>query len=275
MKVLIKNNLKVKNTILTILGILLLILMTVGTTYAVFTYSKQGSTENTVTTGILKFLYTENTGVGAGISMTNAFPISDEVGKAYSTDGLVFDFKIEGTNTGIEEIPYEVTLRKKSDSTLSEDAVKVYLTDIDGETETQILSPTLYSNLTQTTLDVDDNIEKTLYYGEVAGNTENYEKNFRLRMWLKEGLDFTSGEYNNKTFTTTVNVYADTNVVIERSTYKEAILNGTDPVLTNELTPVKISSDGTVTKANTTNQWYSYENKEWANAVITRNSYEV
>ena len=52
--------------------------------------------------------------------------------------------------------------------------------------------------------------------------------------------------------------------------YKEAILNGTDPVLKNNLVPIKIASDGTVSKADITKEWYSYANKEWANAVILK-----
>ena len=50
--------------------------------------------------------------------------------------------------------------------------------------------------------------------------------------------------------------------------YKENILNGTDPVLSDNLVPVTLADDGTVTKADTTSDWYSYENKKWANAVI-------
>ena len=52
------------------------------------------------------------------------------------------------------------------------------------------------------------------------------------------------------------------------STYKETILNGTDPVLEEPLIAVTIDNDGTVRKASLANEWYSYENKEWANAVI-------
>ena len=52
--------------------------------------------------------------------------------------------------------------------------------------------------------------------------------------------------------------------------YTEAILNGTDPVLKNNLVPIKIASDGTVTKADISKEWYKYENKEWANAVILK-----
>ena len=52
------------------------------------------------------------------------------------------------------------------------------------------------------------------------------------------------------------------------STYKESILNGTDPVLEDPLIPVTIDNDGVVRKASLANEWYSYEKKNWANAVI-------
>jgi len=50
--------------------------------------------------------------------------------------------------------------------------------------------------------------------------------------------------------------------------YKEKNLNGTDPVLKGDLIPININPDGTVIKADITKEWYNYENKEWANAVI-------
>ena len=50
--------------------------------------------------------------------------------------------------------------------------------------------------------------------------------------------------------------------------YSESILNGTDPVLSDNLIPVVLADDGTVTKADTNTEWYKYEDKKWANAVI-------
>jgi len=50
--------------------------------------------------------------------------------------------------------------------------------------------------------------------------------------------------------------------------YQEEILNGTDPVLRDNLIPVTISDSGVVKKADISQEWYKYENKEWANAVI-------
>ncbi len=52
--------------------------------------------------------------------------------------------------------------------------------------------------------------------------------------------------------------------------YTEALLKGADPVLDEEgeLVPVNIGNNGEVTKADVTQEWYSYANKKWANAVI-------
>src|SRR5574344_728828 len=73
---------------------------------------------------------------------------------------------------------------------------------------------------------------------------------------------------NSKTSATNVNdalneLYENT----PSPKYKESILNGADPVLPDDLVPVTIANNGTVTYANTSSEWYNYENKTWANAV--------
>ena len=261
-----KKNNKNKQILFSVFGILSLLVITIGVTYAVFTYTKEGTTDNIITTGTLKFLYTENNTNGNGISISEAEPILDTQGKQLVGDNNVFDFKVEGTNTGSDAIPYEVTLRKKDTSTMNESNVKIYLTD---ETEsTDIVEPTLYSKLTQTNIDVGTNIEKTLYKGEVAGNTNNYLKTFRLRMWIDESSN--QNDINGKSFTAPVNVYSNAKLAEDNVLYTESILNGTDPVLKDNLVAIKIASDGTVSKADLYQEWYNNENKEWANAVILK-----
>mgnify|MGYP004496452683 CR=1 FL=1 len=262
-----KSN-KSKQILLSVFGILSLIVITIGITYAIFTYTKLGTTDNTVTSGTLKFLYTENTGVKTGIKISNALPISDTQGKALDGDNNVFDFSIEATNTGTEVIPYEVTLRKKNTSTLAEENVKIYLTDRTETQETSLLEPTKYSELTQTSINVGNEIEKTIYKSSVAGGEVSYRKDFRLRMWIDETSN--QDDINGKEFTAMVNVYANAELITEQTAYTESILNGTDPVLKDNLVPVTIASDGTVKKANIYTEWYNYENKDWANAVILK-----
>ena len=60
-------------------------------------------------------------------------------------------------------------------------------------------------------------------------------------------------------------------IVKKKIQYKEDILNGTDPVIKDELIPVTIENDGTVRKANIYSEWYNYEKQQWANAVILIN----
>ena len=50
--------------------------------------------------------------------------------------------------------------------------------------------------------------------------------------------------------------------------YIEPLLNETDPILEDPLIPVTIEDDGTVKKADLASEWYDYETKKWANAVI-------
>ena len=273
---------KRKKIVLSVLGIIMLILITIGVTYAVFIYTKLGATENVVTAGTLKFLYTENATGGRGISISNALPVTDETGKNYMDESQVFDFKVEGTNTGNDEIPYEVTLRQSSDSTLSNSVVKVYLTDTTSESETELVKPTFYSALKPTSLVTEEGIiEKTIYQDTVGAKVNNYSKSFRLRMWIDNNTNFSAtGEdengnliypYNGKKYTITVNVYSNKDIVVERDlSYKESLLNGTDPVLEGNLVPIQIADNGEVTKADINNEWYNYGEKRWANAIILK-----
>ena len=57
--------------------------------------------------------------------------------------------------------------------------------------------------------------------------------------------------------------------------YSESNLNGTDPVLKEGLIPVTIEDNGTVHKASLGSKWYSYQEKQWANAVILLDNTQV
>ena len=203
---------KKKQIIITLVAIISLIVITVGVTYAFFNYAKEGVTDNTIKTGSITFLYTEVSGVGKGISLTEAYPVADSIGKVQVGEGKVFDFKVTSNISMNSSIGYQVTARKKTGSTLANSAVKVYLTEVNGTEQELLLSK--YSELSQTDrVDANKYIEKVLYEDTVPANTKNYEKNFRLRMWVSDDTDFSDGSMNDKTFTLTVNVYADGKVV--------------------------------------------------------------
>ena len=205
---------KKKQIIITLVAIISLIVITVGVTYAFFNYAKEGTTDNVVKTGSITFLYTEVSGVGKGISLTEAYPVADSIGKVQVGEGKVFDFKVTSNISMNSNIGYQVTARKKTGSTLANSAVKVYLTEVNGTEQELLLSK--YSELSQTDkVDSSKFDERILYEATVPANTSNYEKNFRLRMWVSDDTDFTDGSMNDKTFTLTVNVYADGKVVTD------------------------------------------------------------
>ena len=205
---------KKKQIIITLVAIISLIVITVGVTYAFFNYAKEGTTDNTIQTGSITFLYTEVSGVGKGISLTEAYPVADSIGKVQTGEGKVFDFKVISNISMNSNIGYQVTARKKTGSTLANSAVKVYLTEVNGTEQELLLSK--YSELSQTDkVDISKYDERILYEATVPANTKNYEKNFRLRMWVDENTDFTDGSMNDKTFTLTVNVYADGKVITD------------------------------------------------------------
>ena len=209
-----KKNSKKKQVLLTLIAIISLIVITVGVTYAFFNYAKEGTTDNTIKTGSITFLYTEVSGVGKGISLTDAYPIADSIGKVQVGEGKVFDFKVTSNISMNSNIGYQVTARKKTGSTLANNAVKVYLTEVNGTEQELLLSK--YSELDQTDkVDSSKFDERILYEGTVPANTKNYEKNFKLRMWVSDDTDFSDGSMNDKTFTLTVNVYADGKVVTD------------------------------------------------------------
>ena len=87
-----------------------------------------------------------------------------------------------------------------------------------------------------------------------------------------ECSDGTTAGWDNTTWSLTNITPGDSKkikcIIDFKGPYKESILNGTDPVLSDNLIPIVIADDGTVTKADIKEQWYKYEDKKWANAVI-------
>lgn len=206
-----------------IVGGLLLSLccLILGLSYAIFQYSREGTKENTITSGRLSFFYDEKEAEGNGIYLVNALPMSDEDGKELSGSNSVFDFQVLATTKG-SPIFYEVVLYWTDKSTdaniLPASAIKTYLTEIDGVTETPVSTTVtengtvkLYSELQDSIYFDPDSHHKVLYQEMISKNTENYQKGFRLRLWIKEdGNQVTDNQWNysNQSFSAKVVVHA-------------------------------------------------------------------
>ena len=78
-----------KQAVLSIVGIAILVIAVVGVSFAFFTYSKEGTTNNVITTGQISFAYNEVN----NITLTNQFPKTPTEGKQNDT----FEFNVTGT----------------------------------------------------------------------------------------------------------------------------------------------------------------------------------
>ena len=80
-----------KKKSITVLGLVSLLLVIIGVTYVAFSYSKVGTNENTISTSTISMSYTEGDNK---ITIDNALPTEDEVGKTLTEEGQVFDFTV-------------------------------------------------------------------------------------------------------------------------------------------------------------------------------------
>ncbi len=222
-----KKNQKKKVMILVL--VLGLVLLTIGGTYAFFTYSRQGVEEHVLTTGSLYFVYDElQDQEGNQISIGNAFPVSDENGIEQEKPGM-FEFEVRAKNQGVD-INYEIYLTKDESSTLPEKVVDTYLTTTGkkGENSADTLVEPTWDNkwtkdngVTQYQFLWNSHVPvleegqqgKSLYQEKIPStNGEEYSKIFRYRMWLDESANDVNAKgewiYGGKSFTVRVNVYA-------------------------------------------------------------------
>ena len=174
-----------KKKLLLVLSVLGIIAIVSGVSLAFFSFTKTGSTENIIRAGDIVFHYEEISGKGRGINIVDALPVdSDEEEKSNNN---YFDFRIE-SQSNIVQIPYTVTAKLSDDTTLDLDIIKVYLTELVGTEET----PILYTTLDQLQEVTFKDGELELYKDTVPVGT-NYDRSFRLRMWMAEETNFISG----------------------------------------------------------------------------------
>ena len=190
-----------KQVLLSVLGVAILVVAVVGVSFAAFSFSKTGNVTNTITTGTISMSYSEPEN---GITLTNALPMNDETGKALEGTNNTFDFTVTATISGSGEttINYAITAVTTPATSLNDDYVKVYLTDMDAS-DTEILEPTVVSSLGKTTSDASGSPNRQ-YMLESGTFKSTTTKNYRLRMWVAD--NFSVGQ-SSETYTLKVNVY--------------------------------------------------------------------
>ncbi len=181
-----KSLLKDKKVLVSVLGILGIILTTVGVTYAFFSYSKTGTKLNTIQSGSINFKYTEG---NRKIELDEVMPMTDVQGKAQDD---YFEFTIDAKTSRTVDIPYDITIRKATgENILPDNIIKVYLTKVENNTETQVLLNTVDQLNGYTNLKINiPATEKLLYTSRVLAGDTNYSVTYRLRMWIDTSANY-------------------------------------------------------------------------------------
>ena len=235
-----------KKLIITTVIVLIVMIATIGITFAMFMYSETGETSKLVL-GDIWMKYTEK----EGISLQNAMP-----GDPYSD---YFEFTITGTNTyEKKDIWYDVILSNGSvpDGKLEENRIdskylKFRLVEVNGEEETVIFTDRNYDNLNN----------RRVYVSTIPKNTiGEYNKTYRMYMTLSENLAIGNTEDSVMTMEDFENVFASVKVSVtgdfnEKLIYTDASCFTTEVI--NTYTHNTNMTDEEINKCVTylTNQW--------------------
>ena len=214
--------------------IVLILLVTFGASVALFNGVRIGSKESSISVGDLTFKYTEVTGIGNGINLEDPEAISDEEGKQLNT---WFDFKIDANLVNSDMI-YEVSVEPTSETTINLDGIKIYLTEVVDDEEVDINSN--YNGLGKVKV-ITDYDNGVIYQERILKNTKNYEKNFRVRIWISEDVDiYTDGYMGTKgVFKINVNAKSDISMV-DASIPVPEITGGTGTTWTTDLQTISL-----------------------------------
>lgn len=215
---------------------LAIVLVTVAATYAFITFVIEGTKTNTITGGNLVVSLDESAnGDGDVISISNAFPVSDAVGKQSNP------YKFSLINESTKDVNYTVSLVpqavEQGFETIPNTALKVYLTD--GTDAEVIKDVTLISALGNNTL-------ATGVIPAKSGS-ENTKLDFNLRLWIADTATdqdvWTVTPNDDGTKTTTGKQYAaKINVeAVQVAEYAVSVVNG------SEIKNMAVFKNGTAT----------------------------
>lgn len=171
-----------------IIILLLVVVSSIGRSYAIWTYTKSQSSSNLVEAGCLNITYNDlkEDGNTSSINLENAYPLSDDVGKQLSP------YKVTITNDCTLAASYDIFLSTFSSNALAEDYLKVYFIRTDDNT---IWGPQLINSLSVANLNnsLKNTIEKQINeqiknsYVLASGVLNPSEsKTYELRMWVSK-----------------------------------------------------------------------------------------
>ncbi len=197
-----------KQAILSIVGIAILVIAVVGVSFAFFTYSKQGETNNVITTGSIKFEYVE---AENGMTITEQFPMSDADGvKRIGTDATNFQFHVTGTAPTNNAITYSVYVVPGDEPGLETDPESTHTTRM-SYTSIGLALKALDGGVVETAYDAAKQDQKgtTLRLtkepsgtdtkvagGTITAGSKDVTHNYQMTMWVNDSVKISDTDAN-------------------------------------------------------------------------------
>ena len=263
-----KDNIRNKQLV-ALLFVIGLILMVVGISYAMYTFTGTGTKENVITTGQITVEFAEQN----NILIQNRYPETDAVGLASLDSNSQMTFTVSSNITGTATVNYAVGLTEiEEGATLTQDYIKINLTK-NGSAATGFTATTgntvgSFKNESFGTLLTSHVIAR----GSVTGTqTDTYT----LKAWIDENYnlpttDTSSGKVHSSTTTSEEFSFKIKVAGTDATTSDEEEPNIPNaPELATNMIPVIYDGENWIKadSTNSNNSWYNYDNKVWANAV--------
>lgn len=193
-----KKDIKYSRKIIISLVVIILIVFTViSISFVTYVKLEQISKPNDNIQSNVSMTYTENSN---GISIMDATPISDDVGKTLSSEDSYFDFTVSTKIAENTPINYEIVAIKDKSSTIEDKDIKLYLEKQVSGTYEEILEPKAFTPITKES--IIGAPKGSMVLKKIVKNKSQFD-NYRLRMWINED----SNIQDNKTYTIKINVY--------------------------------------------------------------------
>ena len=163
-----------QNKLILIIFMISIILIITGVTYSLYEILFTGRKEQVIDAGGIVFKYNETSD---GLILDNNSILNDTDGKSQEK---YFDFEISLTSNKNTSINYIIAIDENDISTLTNDKVKVYLTNQDN---IEIVSPI---SISQLEVDANKNNYKKLYNKQINQGEKHL---YRLRTWIDDTKD--------------------------------------------------------------------------------------
>jgi len=171
----------------TMLVICVVLVALIGAGFAVYANSKRPVIYEEETGGNIVLNYTDDI---TGLKLDKVIPTADAVGM--KDDVNYFDFSVEVTLDNATFVDYEISVIKKSKSSIADEDIRIYLEQEQSGSYVKVFGPETFVPIKEVTKKGSPVGSMVLYH---VKRTKSLTDRYRLRIWLSDKSVVTNGTY--------------------------------------------------------------------------------